>query len=175
MPLIDGGLELLTADGALATRLQRAVRSLESEFSVRTRGELDAATLETLRQGRAADAAPLAVRTLEAAGGEFIGQPGATLDAQWPGMQPPEVVIAAWCGAGDRVPLEKIIRDRHWHDLPAAKSGRVYCIRDEFLNTPAPTLIEGLHAVAAAIHPELFPQPAGLRRMAHPHHAERAG
>jgi 23S rRNA pseudouridine2605 synthase len=70
MPLIDGGLELLTADGALATRLQRAVRSLESEFSVRTRGELDAATLETLRQGRAADAAPLAVRTLEAAGGE---------------------------------------------------------------------------------------------------------
>jgi 23S rRNA pseudouridine2605 synthase len=70
MPLIDGGLELLTADGALATRLQRAVRSLESEFSVRTRGELDATALETLRQGHAADAAPLAVRTLEAAGGE---------------------------------------------------------------------------------------------------------
>jgi len=70
MPLIDGGLELLTADGALATRLQRTVRSLESEFSVRTRGELDATALETLRQGRAADAAPLAVRTLEAAGGE---------------------------------------------------------------------------------------------------------
>ena len=26
----------------------------------------------------------------------------------------PEVIIAAWCGAGDRVPLEKIIRDRGW-------------------------------------------------------------
>ena len=51
MPLIDGGLELLTADGALATRLQRSVRSLESEFSVRTRGELDAAALETLTSG----------------------------------------------------------------------------------------------------------------------------
>ena len=112
---------------------------------------------------------------VEAAGGKFIGDPGATADPQTLGMQPPEVVIAAWCGAGDRVPLEKIIRDRHWHDTPAAKSGRVYCIRDEFLNTPAPTLVEGLHAVAAAIHPELFPQPAGLRRIAQPHHAERAG
>jgi len=70
MPLIDGGLELLTADGALATRLQRVVRSLEAEFSVRTRGELDAAALETLRQGRAADQPCLTVRALEAAGGE---------------------------------------------------------------------------------------------------------
>ena len=118
---------------------------------------------------------PWVKELVEAAGGQFIGEPGATVDAQWLGMQPPEVVIAAWCGAGDRVPLEKIIRDRHWHNMPAAKSGRVYCIRDEFLNTPAPTLIEGLHALAAAIHPELFPQPAGLRRMAHPQHAERAG
>ena len=24
----------------------------------------------------------------------------------------PEVIVAAWCGAGDRVPLEKIVRDR---------------------------------------------------------------
>ena len=70
MPLIDGGLELLTADGALATRLQRSVRSLESEFSVRTRGELDAATLGALREGRGAAGARLAVRALEPGGGE---------------------------------------------------------------------------------------------------------
>ena len=41
MPTVDGGLELLTADGALAARLQRAVRGLEMEFSVRVRGELN--------------------------------------------------------------------------------------------------------------------------------------
>jgi 23S rRNA pseudouridine2605 synthase len=40
LPAIDGGLELLSADGALAARLQRAVRGLESEFSLRVRGEL---------------------------------------------------------------------------------------------------------------------------------------
>jgi 23S rRNA pseudouridine2605 synthase len=70
MPLIDGGLELLTADGALAARLQRAVRSLESEFSVRTRGELDASMLTALQRGRAADGGSVAVRTLEPSGGE---------------------------------------------------------------------------------------------------------
>jgi iron complex transport system substrate-binding protein len=103
---------------------------------------------------------------VEAAGGEFIGSPGTTVAPGAAVIDRPDVVIAAWCGAGDRVPLEKIIRDRNWNHTPAAKSGRVYCIRDEFLNTPAPTLINGLHALAAAIHPELFPTPAGLRRIA---------
>jgi 23S rRNA pseudouridine2605 synthase len=70
MPLIDGGLELLSADGALAARLQRSVRSLESEFSVRTRGELEGAALEALRRGRTADDGAIAVHTLEPAGGE---------------------------------------------------------------------------------------------------------
>ena len=50
--------------------------------------------------------------------------------------------------------------------MTAVKAGRVYCISDEFLNTPAPTLVQGLHALAAAIHPERFPQPAGLRCIA---------
>ena len=75
----------------------------------------------------------------------------------------PEVLIAAWCGAGDRVPLEKILRDRKWDELPAAINRRVYSIRDEYLNTPASTLLCGLRALAAAIHPDHFPQPSGLR------------
>ena len=64
---------------------------------------------------------------------------------------------------GDRVPLEKIVRTRDWSNIPAVKNGRVYCIRDEYLNTPAPTLIQGLRALATAIHPECFPQADGLR------------
>jgi iron complex transport system substrate-binding protein len=100
---------------------------------------------------------------VEAAGGEFIGKPGAQTDAAAVEAAAPDVMIAAWCGAGDRVPLEKIVSGRKWKNTPAAKSGRVYCIRDEYLNTPAPTLIGGLHALAAAIHPEVFPQAEGLR------------
>ena len=68
----------------------------------------------------------------------------------------PDVLVAAWCGAGDRVPLEKIVHDRGWQQMRAVREGRVYCIRDELLNTPAPTLVEGLRALAAAIHPGYF-------------------
>jgi iron complex transport system substrate-binding protein len=40
----------------------------------------------------------------------------------------------------------------------------MFCIPDEFLNTPAiPSLLDGLACIAAAIHPEIFPPPPRLR------------
>jgi iron complex transport system substrate-binding protein len=93
---------------------------------------------------------------VEAAGGEFAGEPGATTTADAVAASDPDVIIAAWCGAGDRVPLERIVEQRQWRDLRAIRGGRVYCIADELLNTPAPTLLEGLRALAQAIHPEVF-------------------
>ncbi|HWR16301.1 MAG TPA: ABC transporter substrate-binding protein [Terriglobales bacterium] len=108
---------------------------------------------------------PWVAELVEAAGGKFLGTPGKQTDAETIRRSEPEVIIAAWCGAGDRVPLEKIIKDRNWQDTPAAKHGRVYCVQDEFLNTPASTLIAGLHAVAYAIHPDRFAQPTGIRRI----------
>ena len=104
---------------------------------------------------------------VEAAGGCFVGEPGAKTDADCVRRIDPEVIVMAWCGAGDRVPLEKIVSERAWNETSAGRARRVYCIRDELLNTPAPTLLEGLRALEAAIHPDLFPQlPAGLRRIA---------
>ena len=38
MPRVDGGIELVSADGELAARLQRAVHALASRFGVRVRG-----------------------------------------------------------------------------------------------------------------------------------------
>ncbi len=101
---------------------------------------------------------------VEAAGGEFLTIPGAQQSFETVLQLNPDVLVAAWCGAGNRVPLEKITHDRGWSEMRAVKENRVYCINDEFLNTPAPTLVAGLHALAAAIHPERFPQPPqGLR------------
>jgi hypothetical protein len=39
----------------------------------------------------------------------------------------------------------------------------MYCISDELLNTPAPTLVAGLQALSGAIHPEVFGPQRGLR------------
>jgi iron complex transport system substrate-binding protein len=98
------------------------------------------------------------------AGGEFVGVAGRQTSAEQVRQLDPEVIVAAWCGAGERVPLEKILVERGWQQTAAALSGRVFCIRDEFLNTPAPSLLQGLHALAFAIHPELFPRTEGIRQ-----------
>ncbi len=104
---------------------------------------------------------------VEIAGGIFLGQPGAVTTPQAVAEANPDVIIAAWCGAGDRVPLEKLAARPGWADTAAVRHHRVYCIADELLNTPAPTLLEGLSALAFAIQPEIFgTSGAGLRRIA---------
>ena len=106
---------------------------------------------------------------VEAAGGIFLGQPGQVTSAEAIAVADPEVVIAAWCGAGDRVPLEKLAARSGWSGMRAVRSGRVYCIRDEWLNTPAPTLIHGLRALVAALHPDIPGTPEAIpRRLENP-------
>jgi iron complex transport system substrate-binding protein len=103
---------------------------------------------------------------VDAAGGEFVGEPGKQISCERVAEINPDVMVAAWCGAGDRVPLEKIIVERGWQGTRAAQSSRVYCVRDEYLNTPAPTLLQGLDALAWAVHPEIFGRPEGIRQIA---------
>ncbi len=106
---------------------------------------------------------PWVAELVRAAGGEFLGKPGVQCSPEEVALQDPEIIIAAWCGAGDRVPLRKIVSERGWSDTTAVRNAQVYCISDELLNTPAPTLIGGLRALAAAIHPEVFRQNIRLR------------
>jgi iron complex transport system substrate-binding protein len=108
---------------------------------------------------------PWVAELVEAAGGEVVGAPGRQISPEELARMDPDVLIAAWCGAGDRVPLEKIVADRKWQGIRAVLTSRVYCVRDEHLNTPAPTLLRGLDAVAFAIHPELFVCTKGIRQI----------
>jgi 23S rRNA pseudouridine2605 synthase len=52
MPGVDGGLDLVTSDGALATKLQRAVSRLASEFQVRVKGQLGPDQVEGVKSGK---------------------------------------------------------------------------------------------------------------------------
>jgi 23S rRNA pseudouridine2605 synthase len=70
MPRIDGGLELLTSDGALASRLQRAVRGMPVQFSLRVRGQLDATQVAGILEGTLDSGERLAITACEPGGGE---------------------------------------------------------------------------------------------------------
>ncbi len=70
MPRQDGGLELVTSDGELAEKLQRAVRGLVAEFSVRVRGELGEAQLQSVLHGELDRGARLEVVACSPGGGE---------------------------------------------------------------------------------------------------------
>jgi iron complex transport system substrate-binding protein len=109
---------------------------------------------------------PWVAELVDAAGGDFLGKPGVKCSAEEIARVDPEVIIAAWCGAGDRVPLVKIVTERGWSETTAVRTSQVYCISDELLNTPAPTLVSGLGALAAAIHPTVFGAQRGLRSLA---------
>jgi iron complex transport system substrate-binding protein len=108
---------------------------------------------------------PWVAELVQAARGEFIGEPGKATTAEAIAGEQPDVILTSWCGAGDRVPLEKIVGQRGWTELAAVRSGRVFCIDDELLNTPATTLLGGLNAIAWALHPERFERPAGIRQL----------
>lgn len=69
LPQPDGGLELLTADGELAARLQRAVRAQRVAYSLRARGELGATQLDAIREGRLDRGATLRILEIAEAGG----------------------------------------------------------------------------------------------------------
>jgi 23S rRNA pseudouridine2605 synthase len=70
MPRIDGGMELLTSDGELAARLQRAMRDMPLQFSLRIRGELHPEQLQGIREGTLDGGERLRITACEPTGGE---------------------------------------------------------------------------------------------------------
>ncbi len=66
MPTMDGGLEILSADGELAMRLQRAIRRLPVSYLVRVRGVLNEMQTAGLLEGQTDRGAQLAILSVEA-------------------------------------------------------------------------------------------------------------
>ena len=73
MPGIDGGLELVTSDGALAARLQRAVHQLPSEFSVRVKAQLGPDQLAGVKSGQLDRPARMTIESLSSSEADLEG------------------------------------------------------------------------------------------------------
>jgi iron complex transport system substrate-binding protein len=99
---------------------------------------------------------PWVAELVQAAGGQFLGDAAKQTTAEAVATADPDAMVFCWCGAGDRVPLERVIVRRGWQHLSAVRQGRIFCIADEWLNSPAPSILLGLRALAAALHPSLY-------------------
>jgi 23S rRNA pseudouridine2605 synthase len=73
MPGIDGGLELVTSDGALAAKLQRVNHTLPCEFSVRVKGLLGADHIEGVKSGKLDRAARMTVESVSTSEAQLEG------------------------------------------------------------------------------------------------------
>ncbi|HVP65193.1 MAG TPA: ABC transporter substrate-binding protein [candidate division Zixibacteria bacterium] len=159
--------DILTIAGAVGapTRGEEIVTSMQSEIAAvreRTRG-FERLSVFCEEWGKPIIRSQPWIRELvEAAGSVFLGDAGKQTTAEEVRDAEPDVVLAAWCGVGNRVPLEKIVTQRGWSNTPAARNRRVFCVSDELFNTPAQTLIGGLKALSWALYPDHFPRPHGI-------------
>jgi iron complex transport system substrate-binding protein len=69
----------------------------------------------------------------------------------------PDVIVLAWTATGDKAEVQRAYEVQAWKDVPAIRNKRVYVIRDEWLNTPGPPVLEGaraLHKIIASVTKE---------------------
>ncbi len=92
-----------------------------------------------------------------AAGGEFVPRAaGRQVSGEEVIVVDPEIIILAWAATQDRARPEVVIRRAGWENVRAVRDRTIHVVRDELLNTPGPILIDGLNALGAIIHPEIF-------------------
>jgi len=97
---------------------------------------------------------PWVSELVELCGGRMAVEAGKRISDGQVAAAKPDVIVLAWTAVGDRSNSRKALTNPRWVNIPAIKSRRVSVIRDEWLNTPGPPLIEGAAALLRAIHPE---------------------
>ncbi|HEX7556673.1 MAG TPA: cobalamin-binding protein [Leptolinea sp.] len=87
---------------------------------------------------------------------------GANLPIQWAQIsqeeliiQNPDLILLGDAKFGTTV--EMVSSRAGWNDLKAVQIGNVHPFDDDLASRPGPRLVDGLEALAKAIHPELFP------------------
>lgn len=91
---------------------------------------------------------PWVAELVEICGGEFIAAPGARVSDDGVAKANPEVIVLAWAATGGRAKPAKTYAVEKWRDIPAIRNHRVFVVRDELLNTPAPILTRGASELA---------------------------
>lgn len=92
---------------------------------------------------------------VEIAGGRMVPAAGERVTDEAVAQAKPDVIVLAWTATGDQAKPSKALENAAWQKVPAIRNSRVVVVRDEWLNTPGPPLIDGATALLHAIHPEI--------------------
>ena len=97
---------------------------------------------------------PWVAELVEIAGGEMAVPAGQRVTEEEVAHAAPEVIVIAWAATGARPSSKKTLCVAAWQDVPAVRNRRVHVVRDELLNTPGPSLIEGARELFRILHPK---------------------
>ena len=91
---------------------------------------------------------PWVAEVVQFCGADFVLAPGARVSDDDVAKANPDVIILAWAATGDRAKPAKAYAVEQWRGVPAIRKRRVFILRDELLNTPAPILTRGARELA---------------------------
>jgi iron complex transport system substrate-binding protein len=69
----------------------------------------------------------------------------------------PEVILLADHEAG--ITAEQVAARPGWQQVSAVQQGRIVSLDADLVARPGPRVVDGLEAIAAALHPDLWPEP----------------
>jgi iron complex transport system substrate-binding protein len=95
---------------------------------------------------------PWVAELVKICGGEMIVPAGERVSEEQVAEAKPEAIALAWAATGDKAEPEQAYRVKAWQNVPAIRNQRVHVIRDEFLNTPGPPLMEGARELCRVLH-----------------------
>lgn len=98
---------------------------------------------------------PWVAELVKIAGGEMNVRAGERVSDRDVARADPEVIVLAWAATGEKSKAKQALENPAWKDVGAVRSGKVFVIRDELLNTPGPPLVCGTEELLRVIHPEL--------------------
>ena len=95
---------------------------------------------------------PWVAELVRMCGSEMIVPAGKRVDEEQVAAAKPDVIVLAWAATGDRATPQKAYEVQEWQEVPAIRNRRVYVMKDEWLNTPGPPLVQGAKALQKILH-----------------------
>lgn len=142
---IESDIELLARVVGRVPGGRRAVNRMRSGFQKiarRSRGRRLRVYCEAWPNPRISSP-PWVAEVAEICGAHMVVEAGRQVDEEEVRRGRPEAMILAWAATGARALPQKAYDVKAWRDVPAIRNRRVFVVRDELLNTPAPVLLGG--------------------------------